>query len=430
LAPQQSPSKEREWLGGLVGLVAVAAATVSMASWIVGSGWEATFTKTAVVFVLFVALGEQLEIPLPRGGVFALGLAPALGYSLLRQCAIPSTNPCESFFSPQLGQVVAVFVVGSVASILLGVLRHRKPELSIIAARLLVVVAAAAVYRAILPITPDMLSFGPTGMSLLGLAAVIVVVLATDVVLGAMLILTGERLPPSQVLASQFRTTAPLLVSTISVAALLSIAYAPLRAWTLPLFLVPLAATAFSFRQVESIRQNYLQTVRALSKVPEMAGYTQSGHSTRVATMSVEIAKELGISDPNLSEIEYAALLHDIGRISFPDPEEATRSTSNLQLALVGSEIIEETGHLPVVARIVRDQNEPYRRRGQDINRTLSTGSKIIKVASAYDDLTQPPGPGRAAWDALERLHVGMAYDFDPAVIQALTRVLEKEGSI
>jgi len=146
--------------------------------------------------------------------------------------------------------------------------------------------------------------------------------------------------------------------------------------------------------------------------------------------MSVEIAMELGAGDPQLQEIEYGALLHDIGRISLPDPEETPANTAALELALVGAEIVEKTGHFPRVADMVRHQNEPYRRRGEDANRELPAGAKIIKVASAYDDLTEPAGPRRTAWDALERLHLGMAYEFDPKVIQALTRVLEQRGLI
>ena len=98
-----------------------------------------------------------------------------------------------------------------------------------------------------------------------------------------------------------------------------------------------------------------------------------------------------------------------------------------MELALVGAAIIEETGHLPRVAGMVRDQNEPYRRRGEDTNAGLTVGAKVIKVASAFDDLTVPPGPGRTPREAVERLYLGMAFDYDPKVIQALTRVLERD---
>jgi len=154
------------------------------------------------------------------------------------------------------------------------------------------------------------------------------------------------------------------------------------------------------------------------------------GHSSRVALLSIEIAAELGIGDPELHEIEYAALLHDIGRISISDPGSASPSTSGLELALVGAEIVENTGHFPEVAQMMRQQYEPYRRRGEDANGALLPGAKIIKVASAFDDLTEPGGPGRTSWDALDKLHLGMAYDYDPQVIQALTRVLERRAAV
>jgi HD-GYP domain-containing protein (c-di-GMP phosphodiesterase class II) len=36
----------------------------------------------------------------------------------------------------------------------------------------------------------------------------------------------------------------------------------------------------------------------------------------------------------------------------------------------------------------------------------------------------------RAPWDALERLRMGMAFEYDPRVVEALTRVLEKTGQL
>jgi putative nucleotidyltransferase with HDIG domain len=212
------------------------------------------------------------------------------------------------------------------------------------------------------------------------------------------------------------------------VGALLAIAYPPLKEWSFPLFLAPLAATQFAFRQFASIRKTYLQTIGALSRVPEMAGYTQPGHSRRVAQLAVEIAQELGVAQPDIDEIEYAALLHDIGRVSIPDPADA-QDASKLELALTGAGIVRETGHFPKVAEMIEHQYQPYRRRGEDANPSLSIGAKIIKVCSAFDDLTRPGGTlGLSTWDVLEKLHLGMAYEYDPAVIQALTRVLEKRG--
>ncbi|MGH2785372.1 MAG: HD-GYP domain-containing protein [Actinomycetota bacterium] len=416
--PPRSRSKRAGFVVAAVSLTALASSAGAITWWGTREGWATASLTTAVAFVAFVAIGDLLEIPLERRSVFSLGLAPALAFALLN--------------GPHLGEAIVVFLAGNVVAVLVRGLRRQDLRLPETATRTLVVLAAGGIYRAVFSAVPSLLTFGPEGhqMSGVGLLAVLFTVVLLDVAFQSALTLADEQLAPVRVVRDQLRSTGTLLLSTVSVGALLALAYPALEVWTLPLFLAPLAATQYSFKQVASIRKNYLQTIRALSKVPEMAGYTVRGHSSRVARLSVEIAQELGIGDPLLHEIEYAALLHDIGRISLPDPEEAAQSTSRLELALVGSEIVENTGHFPEVAAMVRQQHEPYRRRGEDANPDLMIGAKIVKVASAFDDLTEPSGPGRTAWDALERLHLGMAYEYDPAVIQALTRVLELHGSI
>ncbi len=416
--PPRSPSKRSGLIVAAVSFLALTSSAGTITWWGLREGWATPSLRTAIAFIAFVAIGDLLEIPLERRSVFSLGLAPALAFALLS--------------GPHLGEVTVVFLAGNVIAVLVRLARGHDLRLPETAARTLVVLAAGGIYRAVIGNAPGILAFGPENnlMSGVGLIAVLFTVVLLDVAFESALMLAEEALDPARVVRDQLRATGTLLLSTVSVGALLALAYPALEEWTLPLFLAPLAATQFSFKQVASIRKNYLQTIRALSKVPEMAGYTVRGHSSRVARLSVEIAKELGLGDPMLHEIEYAALLHDIGRISLPDPEEAAPSTSRLELAEVGSGIVENTGHFPQVAVMVRQQHEPYRRRGEDANPNLTQGAKVVKVASAFDDLTEPGGPGRTAWDALERLHLGMAYDYDPAVIQALTRVLEMRGAI
>lgn len=416
--PPRSPSKRSALIVAGVAFLALTSSAGTIAWWGSREGWATASLRTAIAFVAFVAIGDLLEIPLERRSVFSLGLAPALAFALLN--------------GHHLGEAIVVFLAGNVIAVLVRLVRGHDLRLPETAARTLVVLAAGSIYRAVVAGAPDVMAFGPgsSRMSGVGLIAVLATVVLLDVAFESALTLADEALDPIRVVQDQLRATGTLLLSTVSVGALLALAYPALDEWTLPLFLAPLAATQYSFKQVASIRKNYLQTIRALSKVPEMAGYTVRGHSSRVARLSVEIAKELGLGDQMLHEVEYAALLHDIGRISLPDPEEATQSTSRLELAEVGAGIVENTGHFPQVAVMVRQQHEPYRRRGEDANPELMSGAKIIKVASAFDDLTEPGGPGRTAWDALERLHLGMAYDYDPAVIQALTRVLEMRAAI
>ena len=55
----------------------------------------------------------------------------------------------------------------------------------------------------------------------------------------------------------------------------------------LAVFLGPLLVTQVAFRRYAGIRATYLQTVRSLARVTEVAGYVEAGHSRRVSRLAV-----------------------------------------------------------------------------------------------------------------------------------------------
>jgi hypothetical protein len=88
------------------------------------------------------------------------------------------------------------------------------------------------------------------------------------------------------------------------------------------------------------------------------------------------------------------------------------------------------------VAEIVRRQNEPYR----DADHAASSragfaeptrpplSSRIIKAANAFDDLVGSSlDPGRAA-AAVQRLRLDTASEYDPATVEALSRVVNRRS--
>ena len=149
--------------------------------------------------------------------------------------------------------------------------------------------------------------------------------------------------------------------------ALIALAATIMGSWALPVFVIPLLLTQFSFRRYAAIRASSLQTIRALSRVTELGGYTETGHSRRVSELSVAVGRELGMSDADLLDLEYAALMHDIGQLSLaePIPGGATvvaAPADQRRIASLGADVIRETGVLDGVATIVEQQAEPYRR--------------------------------------------------------------------
>lgn len=194
--------------------------------------------------------------------------------------------------------------------------------------------------------------------------------------------------------------------------------------WLIALLVVgaPFFTAYFAFHRYKEVRRTYGQTIRALARIPEVAGLSPLGHSDRVAALAVEIANDIGLPPDEVEEVEFAAMLHDIGRITLNEPSIIKMGYTEADLARWGSEVIAEAEYLSDVADHVRNQHQPYRQPGQSRDPSLSIASKIIKTASAYDHAVHELGYGTL--EALEVLHRGAAYDYDPDVVGSIRRVV------
>ncbi len=188
-------------------------------------------------------------------------------------------------------------------------------------------------------------------------------------------------------------------------------------------FIGPLLVTQIAFRRYAGIRATYLQTVRSLARVTEVAGYVEAGHSRRVSRLAVSVGRGLGMPEPELLALEYAALMHDIGQLSLtePIPGGATVLVSPAdqdRIAELGSEVIREAGVLDDVADLVRCQSWPAR--GHDPAPPL--GSMIIRAANAFDDMVGESTDRERSATALDRLRLD-PIGYDAGVVAALAEV-------
>lgn len=186
---------------------------------------------------------------------------------------------------------------------------------------------------------------------------------------------------------------------------------AKLGSWSLPLFAVPLLATWFAFQRLASIRLTYTQTMTALSTVPEIAGLARPGHARRVAALCDELAAETGLERTARGQLLAAALLHHVGHLCLPDPRETGRAAQPREVAAKGAEILRQTGPLHPAGEILAPE---------------ATGlpAEILRVASAFDELTA--GDDTLGPMAVEALRSGPGYFYDPAVLDALARVVRR----
>lgn len=217
----------------------------------------------------------------------------------------------------------------------------------------------------------------------------------------------------------------PVVVSLFASAGLFALTQPVIGWWALPVSGIPYAISHVAFTLLARARRTYGQMMRALSKLPEVAGLTPDGHAEGTASLAVDIGRTLGMHPDDVVELEYAALLHDIGRIVAEDPDEQPEERD---LARWGAEIIRQAPYLTRVAEQVEAHPLPYRRPGEDRDPHLPINARIVRVASQYDEVSR--AHGMLPLEALEVLYRRTAYDFDPAVVASLREVLAARGDL
>ncbi len=68
-----------------------------------------------------------------------------------------------------------------------------------------------------------------------------------------------------------------------------------------------------------ALRQNFITSIKVFSNLIDLRGGELSGHSRRVGEVAVKIAMAMGLPPQEQQDVLLASLLHDIGKIGFPD---------------------------------------------------------------------------------------------------------------
>jgi hypothetical protein len=407
-------------------LLVVAAGVVLVASVAQTAATGLRDAHIAVAFGALIAFGELLRLNLPGDRETApIGFAGALGYALLIKIG-------DHVIRYSAQQVVTVAAIGMIVGALPHLAVGRPARVSGMATRLLCVACAAFIFR---PLAGNTAVVKHWGLAYSVMTSLAVVALLLEAVLIALLRVEEQRARFRVALVDEMRVQLPLGAAVAASALLIAFAAEVMGLAALAVFTAPLLVTQVAFRRYAGIRATYLQTVRALAKVTEIGGYVEAGHSERVSRLAVAVGRELGIHEPELLELEYAALMHDIGQLSLHDPipggATVLVSRSDQQrIAELGAEVIQQAHVLGSVAEIVRRQNEPYRRAGEEGEAGPPLSSRIIKAVNAFDDLVGSSlDPGRAA-AAVQQLRLDTATEYDPNAVEALSRVVNRRSVI
>jgi diguanylate cyclase (GGDEF)-like protein/putative nucleotidyltransferase with HDIG domain len=187
-------------------------------------------------------------------------------------------------------------------------------------------------------------------------------------------------------------------------------------------------------RHVEEMASLHLRTIEALALAIEAKDHTTHEHLQRVRIYAIEVAKELGVTGPELEALHAAALLHDIGKLAVPEhiiskpgrltPEEFEKMKIH---TLVGAEILERVRFPYPVVPIVRAHHEKWDGSGYPMGlkgAEIPLGARILSAVDYLDALASDRQYRRALpmRDVMQKLAAESGKSFDPKVVDILQK--------
>lgn len=260
-------------------------------------------------------------------------------------------------------------------------------------------------------------------------------------VLDGGILATAERVPVRAAWRGLFlRSFAPVAVHGLAglmMAVLWRSPYGPLAAL---LVLLPMGVSCWVFAQYHRERAAHQATIRALVQAVDIKDRYTRGHSERVGRASVMIARELGMTDERVESLRFAGILHDVGKLGVPTrllrkdgpltPEE--RRVIELHPEY-GHEMVRGIGFLGEARAAILHHHERIDGSGYPyglVGRQIPEFARVVAVADAFDAMTSTRSyrRGRPVDAALAELSRCAGAQFDPVVVSALQRALERYG--
>jgi putative nucleotidyltransferase with HDIG domain len=195
-------------------------------------------------------------------------------------------------------------------------------------------------------------------------------------------------------------------------------------------------------RYAQDLEEAYVSTVRVLSAAIDARDNFTLGHSTRVAQLSLELGRDLGLDPAQLEDLEVACLFHDVGKIKLPDSillkkgkldtlekREMRRHTE------YGTEILSNARSLLKYIPAVRHHHERYDGTGYPdglSGKKIPLAAAIISLADMYDAVTSDRPYRQALSDEQAQAEIAglSGMQFDPELAARFVNLLKKKRPI
>lgn len=198
----------------------------------------------------------------------------------------------------------------------------------------------------------------------------------------------------------------------------------------LPLFVAPFVVASQLYQRYARMQGAYADTIRSLIGALEAKDPYTRGHSERVSTYATQLGRAIGFDRRALERLEYAALLHDLGKLAVPravltkparlEPEEFDQIKEHPGR---GADMVSGIPPLRDLEEAVRQHHERVDGTGYPTGAegtSMSLAAKVLAVADCYDAMTSTRAYRSALTreQAISELLAGAGTQFDPEVVR------------
>ena len=191
-------------------------------------------------------------------------------------------------------------------------------------------------------------------------------------------------------------------------------------------------------RLYEDLLSANLKTMQALAFALDARDDYTFGHSKRVTDYVLVVGEALGLQGRELKSLEYAASLHDIGKIGITDrvlrkPGSLTPEEFELikDHTMIGANIVRPVEFLKEAVPLIYHHHERYDGKGYPAGlkgEEIPIGARILGVVDAFEAMTsdRPYRKALAPDVAIEELKRWAGIQFDPQVVEVFIEIYEK----
>lgn len=180
---------------------------------------------------------------------------------------------------------------------------------------------------------------------------------------------------------------------------------------------------------IEEQKRTHFEIISALVVTIEKKDIYTRGHSVRVADYANRLGTALGLSEKDLTNLRYAALLHDLGKLSIDrlllNKKEKLTTDESAELARhpeIGAKIVSSMRFLRPVATLIRYHHERWDGSGYPRGlkgKKIPLISRIVNLADSYDAMVTRRSYGHKLTkrEATTELLRGAGKQFDPDLV-------------